>query len=64
MKCECKQNICLLNCKYCKICFCTTCILPEIHKCIGTVEMVNAQKEVLAKLLREQKTTRRKIEVL
>ena len=53
--CKKKCGICVFKCKYCEIDFCSSCRMPEIHKCIKMDECKGEYANNLkAKLMKEK----------
>jgi len=64
MKCQsCKKKcgICTFKCKYCDNNFCTSCRMPEIHKCENMESCKQEQTDRLKFRLMKDKTTADKL---
>ena len=56
-----RKNLILLSCKFCKNDMCTSCLLPETHKCQNISECFEESKNVLSKDLMNNKVIKEKM---
>lgn len=61
IKCR-KRNHMELHCKWCNSSVCTSCLQPEIHRCVGLKECAKYQLKELDKRLHSERVIHKKIE--
>lgn len=62
--CKKKTGINKLNCKFCHLDFCTTCLQPEYHKCSELLDCKTQSKQILSEQLFSNKCVKIKLEKL
>lgn len=61
MKCRCckkKVGIAVLDCKYCNLSFCSSCITLEKHNCDGLDDYIDQNKNTLEERLKSAITSK------